>query len=151
MSKPTQPESIDFILANICHMHRVRAHHLLEGIGLYRGQPQVLHFLWEQEGLTQTELAGKLKITAATMTKMLQRMEKSGFIQRRSDDTDQRVTRVYLTSTGREVKGALEGIWQTLEADTFANFSPEERALLRRFLLQVRENLIHATGEKVWN
>jgi hypothetical protein len=35
-----------------------------------------------------------------------------------------------------------------MQAETFANFTPEERALLRRFLLQMRENLLHATGEE---
>lgn len=151
MNKSKLPVTTDFILANICQLHHARAHQLLEGIGLYRGQPPVLRVLWEREGLTQTELAGTLKITPATMTKMLQRMEKAGFVQRRSDETDQRVTRVYLTQAGREVQGALEGIWRQMDADTFANFTPEERELLHRFLLQVRENLIRATGEKPWD
>jgi hypothetical protein len=37
-----------------------------------------------------------------------------------------------------------------MEAETFANFTLEERVLLRRFLLQMRENLLHAMGEEPW-
>jgi DNA-binding MarR family transcriptional regulator len=91
MPKPNQAETMDFLLANVCHLHHTRAHQLFEAIGLYREQPLVLLALWEQEGFTQTELAERLKIAPATVTKMLQRMEKAGFIQRKPDAEDQRV------------------------------------------------------------
>ncbi len=150
MQKSDQPETLDFILANICHLHHTRAHQLFEAIGLYRGQPGVLLALWEQEGFTQTELAGRLKITPATVTKMLQRMEKSGFLQRKPDAEDQRVSRVYLTDAGSAIKSQVEAAWKTFDEETFIGFTPEERVLLRRFLLQIRTNLIHATGEEPW-
>jgi DNA-binding MarR family transcriptional regulator len=150
MSKRSFPETMDFLLVNICHLHHFRAHQLLEKLGLYRGQPPVLRALWETEGLTQTELAAQMKITPATMTKMLQRMEKAGFIYRKPDPGDQRVSRVYLTETGRSVQKDVEATWGRMNEETFANFTPEEHALLRRFLLQVRSNLLEATGEEPW-
>ncbi len=146
--EPENTVRLDFLLAQICHLHHARAHQLLEGIRLYRGQPPVLFALWEQEGQTQTELAGQVKVTPATMTKMLQRMEKTGFVQRRPDPSDQRVSRVYLTDSGRAIKTELESIWQRMDAEIFGNFTPADQALLRRFLLQIRANLEHATGEK---
>jgi DNA-binding MarR family transcriptional regulator len=148
MSPQDDREKLDFLLAQVCHLHHSRAHQLFEAIGLYRGQPPVLRALWEQGGLTQTELAGRIKVSPATMTKMLQRMEKAGFIQRQPDPEDQRISRVYVTEAGRAIKAALEESWQTMEMDTFAGFSLEEQGLLRRFLLQMRANLELATGEK---
>jgi DNA-binding MarR family transcriptional regulator len=150
MPKPLEPDKLDFLLAQVCHLHHIRAHQLLEALGLYRGQPPVLFALWEQEGLTQTELSKRMKVTPATITKMLQRMERAGFIQRRPDAEDQRISRVHLTETGRRVQSQVEAAWQTIEAETFADFTLEERLLLRRFLLQLRENLLHATGEEPW-
>lgn len=150
MENSTQSESLDFLLANISHLHRIFADQKFESVGLYRGQPPVLRALWKQEGLTQTELAENLKIAPATVTKMLQRMERTGFIQRRPDEFDQRVTRVYLTEAGRAVKSDLEGIFKTMELETFGNFSGEEQALLHRFLIQIRQNLIRVTGEEPW-
>jgi len=150
MPKPNHPETMDFLLVNICHLHHTRAHQLFEAIGLYRGQPPVLLALWEKEGLTQTELAERLQNTPATVTKMLQRMEKSGFIQRKPDTEDQRVSRVYLTEAGRAIQIHVEAVWKIMEAEIFVNFKPEERVLLRRFLLQIRENLLRVTGEKPW-
>ena len=139
---------MDFMVAQISHLHHSRAHQLLEGLGLYRGQPPLLRHLWEQEGLTQTELASVLKIKPATITKMLQRMEKAGFITRKPDPADQRVSRVYLTESGRAVQNEVENVFQTMAGETFAGFTIEETVLLRRFLLQIRDNLVNATGEQ---
>ncbi len=146
MTKCNEPEKLDFYLAQVCRLHYTRAHQLLEAIGLYRGQPPVLHALWEQEGLTQTELAERMKVTPATMTKMLQRMEKAGFIQRRPDAEDQRISRVFVTPAGWAIKAQVEGVWQTIEAETFDGFTLEERVLLRRFFLHMRQNLERVMG-----
>jgi DNA-binding MarR family transcriptional regulator len=141
-------ETLDSLMAQNCHLHHMRAHQLFEAIGLYRGQPPVLFALWEREGQTQSELAEKLRIAPATITKMLQRMEKTGFIQRKPDSEDQRISRVYLTEAGHVVQSQVEAILKTMEAETFAHITTEERAVLHRFLLQIRQNLLHATGEK---
>jgi MarR family transcriptional regulator, organic hydroperoxide resistance regulator len=144
-----EPNTLDFLLAQVCHQHHFRANALLEAIGLYRGQPPVLFALWEQEGLTHTELAARLHNTPATITKMVQRMEKAGFLQRRPDAGDQRVSRVYLTDAGRAIQARVQAIWDTMETETFAGLTGEERALLRRFLQQIRQNLIKVNGEAV--
>jgi MarR family transcriptional regulator, organic hydroperoxide resistance regulator len=142
------PDTLDFALVQVAHLHHHRVHELLEGLGLYRGQPPVLFALWEQEGLTHSELAGRLHNTPATTTRMLQRMENAGFITRRADAVDQRVSRVYLTESGRAVQSRVEAVLQTIEAETFAGFNPEECAQLHRFLNRLRDNLRMAIGEK---
>jgi len=145
MNHPPEPESLDFLLAQICRLKHARVHTLLEALGLYSGQPPVLRALWKQEGLTHTELAKLLHVQPATITRMLQRMERSGFVQRRPDLEDQRVSRVYLTPAGRAIQDSVRQVWQTLEAEAFAGFTMEERVLLRRFFLQIRENLMRVS------
>jgi DNA-binding MarR family transcriptional regulator len=147
MTSHKHPDTLDFLLAQICHLHYTRAHQMFEAMHLYRGQPPVLRILWEGEGLTQTELAERLQITPATITKMLQRMEKVGFIQRKPDAKDQRISRVYLTEDGRAIQTQVEAVWKTMEAETFSGLTSEERVLLRRFLLKMRDNLQQAMGE----
>lgn len=146
MSSFPEPESLDFLLAQICRLHHARAHTLLEALGLYRGQPPMLHALWEKEGLTHGELAARLHIQPSTVTKMIQRMERAGFVECRPDPDDQRVSRVYLTAAGRAIQAEVKQVWRTMEDETFAAFAPEERTLLRRFLMQMRESLIQVTG-----
>ena len=105
MPQRTELEALDFLLSQVCRLHYVRAQGLLDAIGIYRGQPPVLYVLHEQEGQTQSELAARLEVAPATVTKMLQRLERAGFVQRQTDSEDQRVSRVYLTDAGRAIQG----------------------------------------------
>lgn len=138
--------SLDLLLAQVSRLYHLRAHQHLEAIGLYRGQPPVLRALWERDGQTHKELAGRLHVTPATMTRMVQRMEKAGFLTRRPDPEDQRISRVYLSEAGRAVESALREVTRSIEAEAFAGLDEDERALLRRLLSRVRENLVEATG-----
>jgi DNA-binding MarR family transcriptional regulator len=147
MHRPPEPKTLDALLAQVSRLHHHRAHTLLDEVGLYRGQPPVLFILLEQDGLTQRELAERLEITPATMTKMLQRMEKAGFIQRQPDAHDQRVSRVYLTQQGHDVHARLEEIWQQLNTENFEGFNEEEQVVLRSFLFRIRENLLRAIDD----
>ncbi len=149
MSPQEGSESLDFLLAQVCKLHRARIHRLFEELGLYHGQPPLLFALWEHDGQTHTELAGQLHIQASTVTKMVQRMEKAGFVVRRDDPNDQRISRVHLTEVGYAVREKVNQVFRRLEEETFADFTPEERLALRRFLLQMRENLLRAGGGKL--
>ncbi|HOU12839.1 MAG TPA: MarR family transcriptional regulator [Anaerolineae bacterium] len=149
MSHEEGSESLDFLLAQVCKVHRARVHTLFEELRLYHGQPPLLFALWDQDGQTHTELAGRLHSQAATVTKMVQRMEKAGFIERRNDPSDQRVSRVYLTDAGRNIREDVNQVFRRLEDETFADFTLEERVLLRRFFVQMRDNLLRAGGSKL--
>ena len=148
MSSTEKPESLDFLLAQVCKAHRARMFTLFEELGLYHGQPPMLFALWDRDGQTHTELAGRLHIQASTVTKMVQRMEKAGFIERRNDPDDQRVSRVYLTAAGYAIREDVNRVWRQLEDETFDGFTLEEQVLLRRFFLQMRENLFSVGGDK---
>ena len=140
MQKPIT-ETISYLLVQVCKAHRSKAQELLTKIELHPGQEILLLRLWSGDGLTQSELAGDLCISPATMTKMLDRMAKTGLVERRTDVEDQRVSRVYLTAEGRSLREPVEGIWHEIEAQSLVNLTLDERILLRRLLLQVYENL----------
>jgi MarR family transcriptional regulator, organic hydroperoxide resistance regulator len=150
MPRDPSSDSINYLLAQICRLHHARSRTLLEEIGLYRGQPPVLRALWEKEGLTHSELAEHMHVRPATITKMIKRMEKTGFVTCKADEKDQRVSRVYLTEAGREIQKEVHQIWRTLQDETFDRFTMEERIVLRRLFLQMRENLLRATGGKLY-
>jgi DNA-binding MarR family transcriptional regulator len=141
MEHESLSRTIGYLLARVCRAHHARARALLDEIGLYRGQQFVLCALWDEEGLTHSELADRLGVHPATVTNALKRMERAGFLERRSDPEDQRVSRVYLTEAGREIQDAVERIWAALEAKTFAGFAAEERETFETLLARVYENL----------
>jgi MarR family transcriptional regulator, organic hydroperoxide resistance regulator len=148
MSQPSEHDTLDHLLAQVSRLHHARAFALFETIGLYRGQPPLLGLLAEQEGLPHSELARRLGITPATISKMLDRMEKTGFVTCKPDPEDQRVSRVYLTERGHAVQGEMHHLFDTLQQETFAGFDEQECVLLRRFLLQLRANLLRVTSDK---
>lgn len=137
-------ESIDYLLAQVCRLHRARAEVLLESIGLFRGQPPLLMKLHEAEGLTPGELAARLGVAPATMTKMIQRLARVGFVERGRDAVDQRVVRIYLTAAGRAVHSTMMAKLETLEAETFADFDAAELGMARSVLERLRANLRRA-------
>ncbi|PKA42408.1 MarR family winged helix-turn-helix transcriptional regulator [Rhizobium sullae] len=59
--------------------------------------------LYRFEGISQQELARKLLVGRSNMSMLLPQMEKRGLIERRGDDKDKRVLRLYLTPEGRSV------------------------------------------------
>lgn len=135
-------EPLGELLLQICRLNRRRMHGLLDEIGLYRGQPHVLRALWDQEGLTQSELAHRLHRSAATITNMLKRMEKAGFVQRSSDPADERVSRVFLTDAGRGIQDRVKRVWREIEEQSFSGFGEQERSLMQGYLVRVRDNLL---------
>ena len=141
MTQKPVSDTIGALLVQICRAHRNKAQELLSRLELYPGQEFLLLNLFPQDGLTHSEVAENLCVQPATVTRMLDRLVKSGFVQRRTDADDQRVSRVYLTEKGQELLQPIEQVWQELEEISFANLTLEERLLLRRILLQVNENL----------
>jgi DNA-binding MarR family transcriptional regulator len=63
----------------------------------------ILINLYRFEGLTQQDLARKLLVGRSNMSMLLPQMEKRGLIERRGDERDKRVLRLYLTAEGRVV------------------------------------------------
>jgi DNA-binding MarR family transcriptional regulator len=141
MTRKAIPETLGYLLVQICRANRSQAQERLSQIGLHTGQEMFLLRLWRQDGQTQTELADEICVQPATITRMIDRLAKEGLVERRSDEEDRRVSRVYLTEAGRALQRPVENIWHELEQESFANLSLDEKVLLRRLLLQVRENL----------
>ena len=132
---------IGFQLLQVHKAHRSRAEAALNKLGLHTGQEMLLLQLWIEEGLPQSQLAACMGVEPPTATKMLQRMEHAGLIERRPDPEDARVSRVYLTERGRALEQPVLDVWKQLETRTVAGLSATELALLHRLLMQVSENL----------
>jgi DNA-binding MarR family transcriptional regulator len=142
------PDSLNSLLVQICKLHHARAHSLLDELGLYRGQPPLLHVLVHEGGLSHSELATRLHVTPATMSKMVSRMEKVGVVKTGPDPDDQRVSRVYLTDHGRDLHRQAQAQMEQLELETFEGLSEDELTALRGFMEHMRDNLLSVVDEK---
>lgn len=138
-------EDLGYLLVEVSKLHRAQAHTALEKLGLYRGQNFVLTTLSEQEGLAQSELAEKLLVRPPTISNSLERMECAGWIERRPDPNDRRISRVYLTEAGKALRNSVVVLWKDLETNTFAGINLDEKQQLWDWLLRIRQNLRQGT------
>src|SRR6266852_1183649 len=97
MGESTIDHTYGLLIARLAHIHRTRIALYLSQHHLHVGQEMLLQYLWNQDGLSQKEIGEFMGIQSATVTRMVIRMERSGFVERRTDPDDQRVSRVYLT------------------------------------------------------
>jgi MarR family transcriptional regulator, organic hydroperoxide resistance regulator len=136
-------ESLGFVLAQVCKAHRAAVDVALRAQDLHVGQEMILTRLWEQDGQTQSQLAETMCVEPPTVTRMIQRMEQeqNPMLLRRPDAEDARVQRVFLTERGIAIRSEVEACWGVVENQLIQGLTQEERMLLRRLLLQLRDNL----------
>ena len=142
MTPQCMREMTGFLFGRICKLMRSRIHAHFETFGLYRGQHFVLNVLWENEGITHSELATRSCVQPATITNAVKRMEKAGLVERRRDPDDERLSRVYLTEAGRDIRVKVEEAFRDFEAQVLAGLSEKEIATLRKVLAKIEENLL---------
>lgn len=123
-----------------------RIHHMAFGTILEQGklppaQVGALKVIIHSPGMSQRELADALHIQRATATVMLQKMEKAGYIDRRPDLEDQRVSRIYPTEYAveydKENKKAVDAYFD----QCFHGFGPEDYEALERILTRLGGNI----------
>jgi len=143
--KPAGGMTVGQLLAQVCRMsgHRLRGH--MEKIGLHRGQGFALIHLWHNDGMSQRDLSRSMHISPASVTNMLQRMERDGWIERKRDETDQRVVRVYLTAKAKATRIQAKRVFREMENDLGSVYTAKEQSALKRLLTKLYEH--YAPGD----
>jgi DNA-binding MarR family transcriptional regulator len=118
---------------------------LLEALGLLTGEEFLLVQLWERDGCSQSELAAALGLHRARVSRMLQRLQTEGFLERRASDRDRGDMLISLTPKGRELRYRIEELWQEVERQTVGQLSPTQRGELMALLRRIEAQM--TTGE----
>ena len=113
----------------------------MEQSNLYRAQGLLLNFISRHEGLTHSEIAERLNISPAATTRVVKRLEKNGYLERRSDKHDERISRVFLKDEGRAIIEEIRKSFTLLDQKTFKNFTKEDLDQLRDYLNRILNNL----------
>jgi MarR family transcriptional regulator, organic hydroperoxide resistance regulator len=133
--------SLGFQIVQLCRSYRAAVGERLAKLGLHPGQEIILMHLWRKDGQTQKQLATSLGVQPPTVTKMLQRLEASGIVERRGSNTDKRSMKAYLTTQGRDLEPLVNAIWQEMESITSTNLSLDQIKVFASILEQVTNNL----------
>lgn len=112
---------------------------LLDRIGLTYPQYLVMLVLWEQDGVTVSELGERLFLDSGTLTPLLKRLEAQGQIARLRDVQDERRVRITLTAEGRLLRDQAEAIPQCVLQSSQCSIA--ELTALTTELKQLRDRL----------
>lgn len=110
-------------------------------VHLHVGQESALCYLWQQDGITQSQLREMMGCEASTVSNMLKKLEQDGIIYREADRTDGRISKVFLTDKGRQLQEPVIAIWNQQQGKMLEGILPEERLLMRRLLKQMLDNI----------
>ena len=133
--------SVIVLLMQIIHAHYLYNFSKLEKVAMHPKQFPLLRLIFEYPGLNQRELAERLNIKPPTVAVSIKRLEKAGFVERKQDENNLRISRIYLTDKGTEVMELGREIIAEEEKTALQDFTPEEKTLLLEFLKRIKYNL----------
>ncbi|MBM7646553.1 DNA-binding MarR family transcriptional regulator [Scopulibacillus daqui] len=119
-------------------------HFLYSHLRLYDITPEqwtILRYLGGQDGITQKELSQKSGKDQATVTRILDILDRKELIVRQSNASDRRSFLVYLTEEGKALRDTIEPIMQEIYEKVFNGIPEEKLEIFLEVLNQVNENL----------
>jgi DNA-binding MarR family transcriptional regulator len=111
----------------------------VHGIGM--GVFQFLRILWEEDGLTQSELAARARMKGPSAVAAIKELEWCGFVRRIDDRHDRRKVRLFLTAEGRRLYDVVMPDIEAIRKVMLADFSIAEQNLMKEMLRRMRQNL----------
>ncbi|HEV8677990.1 MAG TPA: MarR family transcriptional regulator [Stellaceae bacterium] len=132
---------IGFLISDVARLLRTAFDRRVRGLGLTRSQWLVINRLYRRPGATQSELAEMLEVEKATAGRMVDRMEKKGWVVRRPDAADRRVNRLHLTAEADLIQVQLAQIADGTVDDALARLSQPEREQFSEWMRQVKRQL----------
>ena len=107
-------------------VRRICMHNAVLKLPLYHGQLPMLEYIYTHDGCTQAELAEKLMITPASAALSTKRLEKAGFITKKSDKSNRRCNKLSLTELGVETCLKCREAFDGVDRRMLEGFSAEE-------------------------
>ena len=142
------PGSVDlnfmFTLGELFRLIRVYADKEAARYGITRAQWAVLAKVERNEGMKQTELAEQMDVQPITLTRLIDKLCDNGWIERRGDENDRRVNRLYLRKAARPLLGKLAGLRSELTATALEGINPADAHRLLAQLESIKENVRNA-------
>lgn len=99
-----------------------------------------LYFLGRHEYINQSELAQKMDIKKSTMVRLIDRMVKDGYVQRKKDIKDRRITYICLTELGKKRREDLLPFGEEFSNLITRDISDEEMVIFKKVLNKLVEN-----------
>ena len=116
---------------------RIRRH--FRGTNLHWGLRRLLQRLWLADGLSQRQLADAVGSSEASVSNMLKHLTAGGWVERRPDAYDYRISRVFLTEQGAALRDAIARELGEIDASVRAELGASDTTSLESLLDRVGE------------
>jgi DNA-binding MarR family transcriptional regulator len=133
-----------FTLAELHRLLRAFADKEAGRFGITRAQWAVLAKVERSEGMKHSELAELLEMQPITLTRLIVKLCDAGLIERRGDETDRRVNRLYLKTAAKPLLAKLAGLRSELTDTALGDISPADAERLMTQLETIKENIRNA-------
>jgi len=108
-------------------------------VGVTGAQWKVLFKLTLKPGLRQTDLADMLDLEPISLTRLIDRLQEAGLVERSADPADRRAWRLHVTGKAEPIVAKLRAIADEMMRDAFTGVDSKDIETTRRVLAQVRE------------
>lgn len=110
--------------------------------GLFAGQHHIIMMLERVGCATVSQIAEEMRTTSATASVSIKRLEKAGFVEKKSSDSDARITKIYLTDKALAVTQRIKSKMDEAEESLTQGLTQEEKYQLSDLLDKVVNNII---------
>ena len=141
---PNTDEHIGVMISDTARLLRTVFDRRVRRLGITRAQWLVLTRLHRRPVASQSELADMMEVEKASAGRMIDRLEGKGWVERRAQEGDRRVNRIYLTPEAERVHKRLWRIAETTVDDALARLTVREAAQLLELLGRVKGSLVAA-------
>ena len=133
--------SLGYLVNQLARQLRQRLEARLARYGAPLGQFALLLVLWEEAGLTQSEIARRLDFEQPTVANTLKRMMRDGLVQTSPDPANRKQVLVFLTEKARRLCDPLIAEAKAVNAEALAVLSPDETARLQQSIAKLIQAL----------
>ena len=132
---------IGFLISDVARLMRTALDRRVRLPGLTRSQWLVLTRLDRRPGATQSELAEMLEVEKPTAGRMVDRMERKGWVVRQPDAADRRVNRLFLSAEAQLIQARLAQIANQMVDDALAPLADRDREQLAEAMLRIKRQV----------
>jgi DNA-binding MarR family transcriptional regulator len=111
------------------------------GIEINPAQGRIMFALWQTDGISINELAKKTQLKKSTMTSMLDRLEKLGYVKRLRSKKDRRKILIYRTEKDKATENKYREVSKEMTKLFYQGFSPSEISSFEQDLQRILNDL----------
>ena len=132
---------LGFLIHDVSRMRRAAYDQLMKPLNITRARWWVLAHLSRHDGMMQSQLADVLEVGKASLGTVIEQLESSGWVERRSDPSDKRAKRVYLTRAAQPLIKTMTHEEDLFNKRILGSLNGDDRKTLIRLLLQIKDSL----------